>query len=168
MRKVVRDEESEFAGIRQCIAKTQSIVGGNSGVERKLVPVRQRVACFQGEAAVVSFSSEVLNLILHANSEARRQSHFDLLPEKLTRQPVTKHGTLISGFELEAERRKNVRLREGRDATVGHVGRSTVGRRQLFSFGLYYNPSVLSLLRIRCGPAGKQKNCKRSMRKDAK
>ena len=85
MRKVVRDQESDFAGISQCIAKTKSILGGDSGVEWKLVPVRQGVTPFQSEAALASFSSEVLNLILHANSEARRQSHFDLLPEKLTR-----------------------------------------------------------------------------------
>src|SRR5437899_10544508 len=151
MRKVVRDEESEFAGIRQCIAKTKSILGGDSGVERNLVPVRQGVARFQREAAVASFSSEVLNLILHANREARRQSHFDLLPEKLTRQPVTKRGTFISGFELEAERRKNIRLCKGRDATVGHVGRGTVRCWYFFAFGLHDDPSVLGLLRIRCG-----------------
>src|SRR5438132_14177490 len=126
MRKVVRDEESDLAGIRQCIDKTKSILGGDSGVERKLVPVGQRVAPFQREAAVASFSSEVLNLVLHANSEARRQSHFDLLPEKLTRQSVTKRSAFISGFELEAERRKHIRLRKGRDATVRHVGRGTV------------------------------------------
>src|SRR5207253_4332692 len=108
MREVMRNEERKFARITQCVAEAKPILDGDSGVERKFVPVSKRVTSFESEAAVASLSGEMLNLILHANSEARRQPHFDLLPEKVSRQAATKDGALISSFEFKAERRKHI------------------------------------------------------------
>ncbi|HAK06366.1 MAG TPA: hypothetical protein DCO65_03705, partial [Spartobacteria bacterium] len=78
----------------------------------------KRVTAFESEAAVASLSGEMLNLVLHANCEARRQPHFDLLPEKMNRQAMTEDVAFVSGFEFEAEGRNNIRLRERRDTTV--------------------------------------------------
>src|SRR6267378_6645605 len=89
----------------ECVAESKSILGGNSRIERKLVPIRERVTRFETEASAASLSSKMLKPVLHANSESRRGSHFNLLPEKLSRRPVTKCRAFISSFEFEAERR---------------------------------------------------------------
>ena len=114
----MRDQERKLSRIGQCVAEAKLIFGGDSGIEWKLVPISKRVTRFESETAVASLSGEVLNLVLYANGEARRQPHFDLLPEKLTRQAVTKDGALISSFQFKAERRKHIRLCECGDATV--------------------------------------------------
>ena len=114
----MRDQERKLSRIGQGVAEAKAILGGDSGVERKLVPIGKRVTSFESEAAVASLSGEMLNLVLHANCETRRQSHFDLLPEKMSRQALAEDVAFVSGFEFKAERRKHIRLCERRDATM--------------------------------------------------
>src|SRR5262249_7694959 len=81
--KVVRDQQREFSGILRCIVKAETVFSRNCGIEGKLVPIRQRVTRFESEAALKSVSFGMFDLVLHSDSEAGRQPHFDFLPQKL-------------------------------------------------------------------------------------
>src|SRR5262245_10122714 len=103
MRKVVGEQERKLTRIRQHIVEAKPIFGRDSGVKRKLVPISKRVTRFEGKAAFASLFGEVLHLVLDANGETSGQPHFDLLPEKLTWQTMTKADALISSFQFKTE-----------------------------------------------------------------
>jgi len=81
----MRNKQSKLARILHGIVETEPIFHGYCGIERELVPVRQRVTRFESEAALESISGEMFDLVLDTHGETRRQTHLDFLPEDVSR-----------------------------------------------------------------------------------
>src|SRR5205085_9677603 len=108
--KIMREQEGKLARVLDRINKAEPVLRRYCGIERELIPICQRVTRFDSEGAVASPSREVLDLILQANSESRRQPHLYLLPEQVHRCAVPKEVAFISSLQFKAKRRKHIRL----------------------------------------------------------
>src|SRR5438132_9329869 len=124
---------SRSAFIVKDIADAEFVLSEESGIERDLVPIGQRVARFQAECCILQRATVSFHAVFNREIDSIRQSDFDLLSKRVIGAAKVNNVIFIDQAAVNCSRRKNVSVRGRRKTRLREADRRPVSSWKFFA-----------------------------------